>query len=109
MGDKGNIHIKEKGGKDIYLYTHWTGEALPSILKSALVRGKGRWSDESYLTRIIFSEMIQDDVMSETGYGISTYKTDSNHEDLVVDMKNNTITTRDSEVLTFEEYCRRDW
>lgn len=67
MGDRANI----KSGK-IYFYTHWSGSRLPIILKDALIRGQGRWDDEAYLNRIIFSEMIQDKVMEETGYGIST-------------------------------------
>lgn len=109
MGDRGNIHIKEESGKSIYLYTHWNGELLPQILRDALDRGRGRWGDESYLTRIIFSEMIREDVLGETGYGISTYRGDYNHEDIVVDMKDKTVTDRDGEVHTFEQYCNKEW
>jgi hypothetical protein len=36
----------------------------------ALKRGQGRWFDGEYLNRIIFSEMIKDEVLSDIGYGI---------------------------------------
>lgn len=72
MGDRGNICMEIEDGTEIYLYTHWHGSELKSILQSALIRGRSRWSDESYLARIIFSEMIKDSVEELTGYGIST-------------------------------------
>lgn len=85
MGDRANIFFvdtnESEGGtlRGIYLYTHWSGSVLPLILQSALRRGKGRWGDSQYLARIIFSEMIQEDVLTETGYGISTYIGDNEH------------------------------
>lgn len=80
MGDRGNIKV----GK-VYLYTHWGGSEIKNILKTALIRGKERWNDESYLTRIIFCEMIKSDVMGTTGYGISTEVIDNEHDILEVD------------------------
>lgn len=104
MGDRGNVLIVERNGGTIYLYTHWGGSSLPSVLQSALLRGSNRWDDESYLTRIIFSEMIKDEVMSETGYGISTYQTDSNHDDLIVNMFNQTV-SYGGMLWTFNDFC----
>jgi len=76
MGDRGNIELTYKSGSQIYFYTHWTGSILNETLARALNRGKGRWNDESYLARIIFSEMIKDDVLDDVGYGIAPYQTD---------------------------------
>lgn len=70
MGDRGNIELKYQKGA-IYLYSHWGGSELGDVLKNALIRGKERWDDSQYLGRIIFSEMIKDDVMGLTGYGLS--------------------------------------
>jgi hypothetical protein len=71
MGDRANVYVHEGDRPGVYLYTHWEGSTLPQTVVRALYRGRGRWDDVQYLTRIIFSEMIQDDVLSETGFGIS--------------------------------------
>ena len=66
MGDRANIVIENDAGR-IYLYTHWAGYSLPETLRSALERGKSRWDDESYLTRIIFCEMVKGSEADLTG------------------------------------------
>ena len=70
MGDRGQIKITAQGLPDLYLYTHWGANSLPQVVANALARGRGRLSDDEYLNRIIFSEMIQGEVLEETGYGI---------------------------------------
>lgn len=109
MGDRANIAIKQEVKSDepvyIYFYTHWTGSELPVILQSALKRGRSRWGDDSYLNRIIFSEMIQDSVLDETGYGISTSLGDNGHEIIYVDHEAMTVTIGDKK-WSFEEYLK---
>ena len=70
MGDRGQVKITAQGNPDLYFYTHWGAESLPEVVANALARGRDRWTDEEYLNRFIFSEMIQGDVLEETGYGI---------------------------------------
>jgi hypothetical protein len=70
MGDRGQVKIMGKDLPDLYLYAHWGAESLPSMVADALDRSRSRWDDDEYLNRIIFSEMIKDDVMGLTGYGI---------------------------------------
>jgi hypothetical protein len=106
MGDRANIKIIEENNGQLYFYTHWYGEDLPKILAKALDRGRDRWGDESYLSRIIFSEMIKNDVEDNTGFGISTYRGDYEYSDLVVDMGNLTVSTRKDESLTFDEFVK---
>lgn len=84
MGDRRNVRIEFPQGNDIYLYAHWDGIALPLIVAKALKRSEGRWGDPSYLSRIIFSEMIKDDLMGETGYGISPTRDDYDRPDIVI-------------------------
>ena len=76
MGNRGNVVLKYSEGEKIYLYTHWSGSSLNSIVKSALERGESRWDDPSYLARIVFSEMIKDQVMETTGFGIAPHEID---------------------------------
>ena len=70
MGDRGQVKIVDTG---IYLYTHWDAAELPWIVQKALARKK-RWRDPCYLARIIFCEMIKDDLDGGTGYGICSEK-----------------------------------
>src|SRR5277367_2869417 len=99
MGDRGNIAIKQhdstvkEESAFLYLYSHWAGRSLPHKLQKALIRGKDRWSDEPYLSRIIFCEMIGsgNELQELTGFGITTYITDNEHPLLVVDAETNTV------------------
>lgn len=103
MGDRANICIKEKRGGEIFLYTHHAGVFLPRVLARALKRGEDRWGDESYLTRIIFSDMISPDINGTTGFGISTYLTDNEHPIIYVDYKQQTVSIG-SHTWRFEDY-----
>jgi len=88
MGDRGNIVIETNGDR-IYLYSHWSGRDLPTILKNALAskQGRGRWNDESYLTKIIFGFMLEgNDPKDEIGFGISTTLGDGEYALLVVNV-----------------------
>lgn len=62
MGDRANIVVK-CDDEQVVFYTHWSGYRIANILANALRRGRGRWNDFQYLNRIIFCEMIKDDVM----------------------------------------------
>lgn len=87
MGDRANILLKQEDGDKIYLYTHWKGYKIKQIVASALKRGESRWDDEPYLSRIIFSELIRDDVLGLTNYGLTTYLTDGEHNVVEIDIK----------------------
>jgi hypothetical protein len=86
MGDRANVLLKE-GKSEIYLYTHWDGTNLPEKVREAIAskEGRGRWDDSAYLNRIIFSRMIKDCVLGETGYGISPTPCDGQDRIIVVD------------------------
>ena len=90
MGCRGTIEIWENGAapKDeespVVLYTHWGAYEMMSDLKEVLSRRK-RWGDAAYLSRMIFSQMIKDDIDGETGYGIMTNNINDAEEEIVVD------------------------
>lgn len=87
MGDRANVFVMEEApSKGVYLYTHWDGDSLPSIVQAALQRAKDRWNDSPYLARVIFCEMVQKDVIGTTGYGISARIGDNSHPVIVIDM-----------------------
>jgi len=101
MGNRGNICMEEGDGKKIYFYGHWSGDGLFKILQSALKRGHSRWSDEQYLSRIIFCEMVKGDEQNLSGFGISTYVGDNEHPILVVNSSKQTV--------SIEEDTKKSW
>ena len=100
MGERGQIKIG-----NIFLYTHWEGYAIKKMLQNALAK-KWRWDDEEYLRRIIFCEMVKNDIEQETGYGIGdALHTDLNYPLLEVDVKNQEI-IEDKKKWSFEKFIK---
>ena len=54
--------------------THWGSGEIVEDVRTALASeaGRGRWTDEEYLARIVFDVMIGKEQGGETGFGIST-------------------------------------
>lgn len=74
MSTRRNVVI-DFGETSVALYSHWDGDDLPAVVAYALHRGRSRWADPPYLARIIFSEIIRDDVDGLIGYGIEPFVT----------------------------------
>lgn len=117
MGDRAQVLLFEEKREGewyeepIYLYTHWDGYKLKQTIANALDRGRGRWTDPSYLNRIIFSEMVKDDIEGDTGYGLSrNYQDSSAATDYKVyaswDLDECKVVTPESE-YTFEDFISR--
>jgi hypothetical protein len=77
MGDRANIVVKHKAS-EVWLYSHWRGDELLPVAARSIRRAvlAGRAGDGAYLARIIFSDMIKDNVSGTTGYGISSVPKD---------------------------------
>lgn len=105
MGTRGNIKMKQQDGSQMYFYQHSDAYDLPGTLQAALKRGKSRWTDEIYLGRIIFSEMIQGAVLSETGYGLSTYLGDGDNRITEVDCAAQTV-SHNGKTWSFTDFCK---
>ena len=109
MGDRANICVQDSyGPAPIYMYTHWEGTKLPETLKSALINGKDRWDDPIYLSRIIFSYMIKDNILGDIGFGLSTKVGDGDDKIIYVNMDKKTVSIRDV-IWTFAEYIQQDF
>ena len=108
LSTRSQVYMKNSG---VYLYKHLDGYDLENIVRKALQR-KERWTDVEYLTRIIFSEMIKDDLEGSIGFGIGTTK----HSDIeyLVTVNVNKQTVKVTDVVknlvtfkgTFEEFVK---
>ncbi len=92
MGMRRHIALKYNG-KDskIYLYTHWGADGLENVLAGSLDRARERWGDDSYLGRIIFTDMTKRVGDELTGYGISPFVTDDEYPTIEVDLEKQTV------------------
>ncbi len=102
MGDRGNIVVSKQGDGTMHFYTHWSGSELPQTVADGLDRGRSRWDDYIYLNRVLFCEMIKDDVLSETGFGLSIEMGDGGTE-IYVDHDAQEVTYNGT-CLTFEDF-----
>lgn len=104
MGDRANVKVHQQAG-DVHLYTHWGGYRVGDALALGLDRGRDRWDDPEYLTRILFDAMKGDDVTGTTGYGISPVPTDG--AEWAVDVETQTVTGPTGS-WTFEQMADRN-
>lgn len=104
MGNRADIHVHEGGKPGVYLYTHWDAPAVPHVVQRALIsrEGRNRWTDTPYLTRIIFETLIRGHEGQETGFGISTQRSDGRL--LAVDVTAQTVTLDNGDVRSFAEF-----
>ena len=117
MGDRANVVIQDENNPELFLYTHWSGYKLPSVVSTVIAR-RDRWRDLPYLTRMIFSEMTRGKEKESTGYGISTALCDNGHPLLVLNGDKQEISFQDEKTreligpkYTFEwvARCQLSW
>jgi hypothetical protein len=102
MGDRAQVKFVYPDKKEVYFYTHWGGYCLKDDVINAIKRGADRWEDEEYLARIIFSEMIQNNVLEETGFGIGfEMHGDLSHPVIIVDSGDMTVDFGDGVKIDF--------
>ena len=107
MGNRANTLVKSnETDNGIYFYTHSSGYRLPQTVQNALKR-KERWSDEAYLNRIIFSEMIKDNVSGSMGYGISIFTPDGEYRIIEINHEKQTVTMQEK-TYSFNEFIELD-
>lgn len=100
MGDRAQVLIKDTG---VYLYTHWNAHKLQETVKKALAK-MWRWDDPTYLTRIIFCEMVKGYEMEELGFGIGTKMQGDIRLLITVDSNQRTVIAEDGKKYTFNEF-----
>ena len=112
MGCRGTIEIWNNAAapksdeRPVVLYTHWGAKRMLNDLVTALEK-KERWNDAAYLSRMIFCEMVRDNLHSTTGFGIMTDNALDTEEEIIVDIDRQEVirkrTGHDNQTFTFEE------
>lgn len=122
MGDRANIIVAQdfNGNRTsiVYLYTQWNGDWTPVFLQDGLRRGRKKWQMADCLARVLFAEMIRDDVNNISGFGISSIPLDNERHWLLVNCNNLTVSVIPSSIKgssvphvepiaswSFSEYC----
>lgn len=95
MGDRGNIVIRQgkTNADDVWFYGHWSGSVMGQVVRDALAKG-WRWTDPSYLARIVFDELTKGHQGEETSFGISASIGDNDgYPVIVVDVPQQSVWT----------------
>jgi len=89
MGDRANVYIHHGDNPGIYLYSHWDGTELPSVVKRSMdtERAKRNYNDAEYLAHVIFEDIFDEDPGNDKGYALSLYPLDG--ENRIVDIDTN--------------------
>lgn len=104
---RGSIYVTTKYHGGVYLYTYEDGHKLPLILQNSLKKDEKRWGDQAYLARIIFCEMVKNDIDGTSGFGISPFCTEIDHPIIFVDTYEEETQIRNS-IWSFREYINID-
>ena len=89
MGDRANVAVLDYDpDKAVYLYAHWTGTDLFKVVAEELLEPvtQDRWSDGSYLTRILFQRVLNRiaDPNESTSFGISAGLIEGDYDHILV-------------------------
>lgn len=103
MGDRGQIEfIMEEGS--LYFYTHWRASELPDLVRAALARSRERWDQPDYLTRIIVSEVMVDEIRELTGYGFALSPYVDAWRTVVINLGDNEVAVHDDDDVDSDEF-----
>jgi len=112
MGCRGTIEIWNNAAapkseeRPVVLYTHWGAKRMLFDLITTLGKEQ-RWNDAAYLSRMIFCQMVRNNLHSTTGFGILTDNVGDAEEEIVVDIDRQEVIRKrighDNQRFTFSE------
>lgn len=105
MGDRVIYNIKQGENQFVCFYAHWGLSSAFQDLARALDKGRSRWDDPSYLTRIIVSQIVGDQWDETTGFGLWVSAEPCDYEEnFLVDLVEKTVTAVDG-TKSFEDFA----
>jgi len=110
MGARTNYTIVTTNdpAQNINVYSHWDGHESVSIMQSALLAARPRYSDTPYAVRIIIDQLTKNGRDSETGYGIyigDSIQAEEEFEYKEIDLVTRTVTVGQM-VFTLDEFTK---
>jgi hypothetical protein len=105
MGARTNFELKDYKGS-VWLYSHWGGDTKANDLAAAINHAEPRWGDTSYAMRMVISYLIKDNLMGDTGYGISSWESgEEEYVPISVDFVTTTVNYQDI-IYPFEDFVK---
>jgi hypothetical protein len=106
MGARTNFELQDGIGS-IWLYSHSGGDDKSIDFAKALEHARPRWGDTPYAIRMVVSHLIQDRLLDDTGYGLTSYEAgEESYDTLSANFVTNTV-SYEQEVFTFEEFVAK--
>jgi hypothetical protein len=106
MGARTNFELQDAKGS-VWLYSHWGGDDKSADFAKALSHAEPRWGDTPYAIRMVVSYFIKDNIMEDTGYGLSSWEFgEESYDTLSANFVTNTV-SYEQEVFTFEEFVAK--
>jgi hypothetical protein len=106
MGARTNFELQDLKGS-VWLYSHWGGDDKSMDFAKALEHARPRWGDTPYAIRMVVSYFIKDNILEDTGYGLSSWESgEESYDSLTANFVGNTV-IYEQELFTFEEFIKR--
>ena len=89
MGARAQVEVQQKP-HSVFLYTHWGADEILQDVIKGIIKGKLRWNDPTYLTRILFDSMKKGDDSTKS-FGIGTFQAGDIEKLVIVDTENQEV------------------
>jgi hypothetical protein len=106
MGARTNFELQDGIGS-IWLYSHSGGDDKSIDFAKALEHARPRWGDTPYAIRMVVSHLIQDRLLDDTGYGLTSYEAgEENYDPLTANFETKVV-YYEQEFFTFDDFVKK--
>jgi hypothetical protein len=106
MGARTNFELQDAKGS-IWLYSHSGGDDKSSDFAKALEHARPRWGDTPYAIRMVVSHLIQDRLLDDTGYGLTSYEAGEESYDPLTANFETKVVYYEQEFFTFDDFVSK--
>ena len=89
MGSRAQVEVQQEP-HSVFLYTHWGADEILQDTIKGIIKGKLRWNDPTYLTRVLFDSLRKNDD-STLNYGIGTFQAGDIEKLIIVDTEHREV------------------
>ena len=106
MGARTNFELQDAKGS-VWLYSHSGGDDKSMDFAKALEHARPRWGDTPYAIRIVVSHLIQDRLLDDTGYGLTSYEAGEESYDPLTANFETKVVYYEQEFFTFDDFVSK--